>query len=75
MEIKIGIRNAARELVLDSTETAEEIERQVAEAVSSPEAVLNLTDDKGRKIIVPAQALAYVELGPEHSRPVGFGTL
>jgi len=34
--------------------------------------VLALTDDKGRKVIVPVAKLAYVEIAESQSRPVGF---
>jgi hypothetical protein len=34
--------------------------------------VLKLTDNKGRRFIVPADALGYVEIGAEEARRVGF---
>ena len=34
---------------------------------------LRLKDDKGRIIIVPGNALGYVEIGAEEARKVGFG--
>jgi hypothetical protein len=34
--------------------------------------VLKLSDDKGTVYVVPAAALAYVEIGSEESRRVGF---
>lgn len=71
MEVKIGIQNAAREIVLDSHETAEAIEKLVAEAVSS-EGILALTDGRGRRVLVPAARLAYVEVGGGVAGQVGF---
>ena len=53
MEVKIGIQHAPRELVVDTDETADAVEKMVADAVGS-EGVLALTDSKGRKVIVPA---------------------
>lgn len=75
MEVKIGVQHAGRELVLESTESAEDVERAVAEALSSPAGVLSLTDEKGRKVIIPADRLAYVELGEPAVRRVGFGAV
>ena len=71
MEVKIGIQHAPRELVVDTHETAEAVEKMVADAVGS-EGVLALTDAKGRKIIVPASRIAYVEIGGALAGQVGF---
>ena len=38
-------------------------------------AELRLTDAKGRLVIIPSNVLAYVEIGAEGPRPVGFGAL
>ena len=62
MEVKIGIQHAPRELVVDTGESADAVEKMVADAVGS-DGVLALTDSKGRKIIVPAARIAYVEIG------------
>jgi hypothetical protein len=37
--------------------------------------VLSLADDRGRRVIVPAERLAYVEIGEVAERRVGFGTM
>ncbi|MBJ7359893.1 DUF3107 domain-containing protein [Nocardioides sp.] len=71
MEVKIGIQHAPRELVVDTSETAEAVEKMVSDAVGS-EGVLALTDSKGRKIIVPASRIAYVEIGGALAGQVGF---
>ena len=61
MEVKIGVQHAPREIVLESGQTAEEVERAVADALAGKSALLSLTDDHGRKVLVPADRLAYVE--------------
>jgi hypothetical protein len=71
MEIKIGVQQASRELTLESAETPEVIEKLVAEAIAS-EQVLALTDTKGRRVLVPAARLAYVEIGGGVAGQVGF---
>lgn len=74
MEVKIGIQNIARELVLESTKDAEEIAMLVSEAITGGKE-LRLEDDKGRQVIVPASVIGYVELGAQETRRVGFGAL
>lgn len=71
MEVKIGIQQAARELVVETDETAESVEKLVADALGGGE-VLALTDQKGRKVIVPAAKIAYIEIGPRTIGKVGF---
>ena len=75
MEIKIGVQHAARELSLESELSAEEVEKTVTAALSGKSSLLVLTDEKGRKVIVPTDRLAYVEIGEPTSRRVGFGAL
>ena len=72
MEIKIGVQNVGREIVLESNQDAETVAKVVGEAIKGG-GELRLTDDKGRLIIVPGTALAYVEIGAEEVRRVGFG--
>lgn len=71
MEVKIGVQNVARELVLDATGTEDEIENAVKSALDG--GALVLTDDKGRRVMVPAGALGYVEVGEPTRGRVGFG--
>lgn len=71
VEVKIGIQNVAREIVLDATGTEDEIEAAVTSALDG--GALVLTDDKGRRIMVPAGALGYVEVGEPTRGRVGFG--
>ena len=75
MEIKVGVKGAARELVVDSPKTAEEVLALVQTAVSSGTGLLVLEDTSGRQVLVPVDKLAYVEVGEPETRRVGFGTL
>lgn len=70
MEIKIGVQHSPRELVVDSPLTAEDVEQAVREAISG--GLLTLTDNKGRRVIVPGDRLAYVEVTTSISGTVGF---
>ena len=71
MEIKIGIQNTARELVVESDQGPDEVEQAVTQAVSN-QGVLTLKDTKGRTVVVPAAKLAYVEIGTSSIGAVGF---
>lgn len=72
MEIRIGIVNAPRELSFESAQTAEELSEQVQSGLASGTGILRLSDDKGRVYIVPTAGIAYVEVGTEESRRIGF---
>lgn len=74
MEIRIGVQNATREVVLESTQSAATVEKAVAAALEGG-SVLRLEDDKGRTVMVPSATIGYVEIGAEESRRVGFGAL
>ncbi|WP_435743104.1 DUF3107 domain-containing protein [Nocardioides sp. SYSU DS0663] len=71
MEVKIGVQHAPRELVVDTDDSADQVQQLVAEAVSNA-TVLTLTDSKGRKLVVPAAKIAYVEIGGGVVGQVGF---
>ncbi|MER5351193.1 DUF3107 domain-containing protein [Kitasatospora sp. NPDC002551] len=75
MEVKIGVQNAPREIVIESSQTADEVQDAVAKALEGTEKLFSLSDEHGRRVIVPADRLAYVEIGESAARKVGFGTL
>lgn len=72
MEVKIGVQYAPREIVLESSQSAEEVETAVSEALTGKASLLSLVDEHGRKVLVPADRLAYVEIGEPSVRKVGF---
>lgn len=74
MEIKVGIQYVNREVVVETNQTAAEIERAFSDAVNA-DAVFSLTDEHGRKVLIPAAKVAYVDLGEENARRVGFGSV
>ncbi len=73
-EVKIGIRDVAREVVLESELTPEAVSEAIDAAIAG-QGLLKLTDDKGKLIIVPGQLIGYVEIGAPETRRIGFGTL
>lgn len=74
MEVRIGVLHAPREISFESRQTPEELDKAVAQALSSGD-VLRLEDERGGLVIIPADKLAYVELGAPRRGGVGFGTL
>lgn len=73
MEVKIGISESPRELVLNSAQTPEEVEEQVRAALEKGSPVLFLTDERGRKVLIQTSKISYVEIGVADVRRVGFG--
>jgi hypothetical protein len=73
VEVKIGVQFAPRELVLESNQSPDEITKAVADALKADLGVLELVDDKGRRVLVPADKLAYVEIAEAKTSRVGFG--
>jgi hypothetical protein len=72
VEVKIGVLHTPREIVLESTQSPSEIEELVAHALKSVDGQLKLVDEKGRRVIVPANLIAYVEIAQADARRVGF---
>jgi hypothetical protein len=75
VEVKIGVQHAPRELVVESGLSADEIQRAVENAMRGDDGVLSLSDERGRRVLVPAERLAYVEIGEPETRRVGFGAM
>jgi hypothetical protein len=72
VDIRIGIANSPREINFESSQSSAEIEKIVATALDTDAKFVSLKDDKGKLYIVPTAALAYLEVGSEESRRIGF---
>lgn len=76
MEVKIGVSESPRELVLNSAQTPREVEKLVIDALAEGAGgVLALSDEKGRRYLVQSSRIAYVEIGAADMRRVGFGVV
>ena len=76
MEVRIGIVQSMKEIevILPEDAKREKVMKEIETALSD-DAVLWLTDRKGRRVGVPAARIACVELGsPSSERIVGFGS-
>jgi len=74
MEIKIGISDVPRDVTIETESTAEEVTARLAEAVEK-QSLFEVSDAKGRRVVVPAAKIAYLDLGAPSARPVGFGVV
>lgn len=73
MEVKIGVQSVPREIVVDTPMGVDEVRQALADALSS-DGFLEISDDKGGHVMVPAARLGYVEIGGAEPRRVGFNS-
>jgi hypothetical protein len=74
VEVRIGVQNVARELGFESNQSVDEVNAAVDKALEKG-GTLSLSDDKGRRYVVPVSALGYVHIGETEKSRVGFGTV
>lgn len=74
VEVKIGIVDSPRELAVQSALSSDDAYVAVRGVLAGDETILELTDEKGSRILVPAAKIAYVEVGAAEVRKVGFGS-
>ena len=72
MEVKIGVQNITRELVVETPSSPDEIERSLLAALKDG-GMFTLRDEKGGRVMVPVEKIGYVELSGAEQRRVGFG--
>jgi Protein of unknown function (DUF3107) len=75
VEIKVGIQRVNREIVVETTQSAASVEEDYAKALADG-GLLTLTDDeRGRKVLIQANTIGYLDIGEETTRRVGFGAI
>jgi hypothetical protein len=62
-------------LNFESAQSADEIQQAVETALSGGAATVTLVDEKGRRVMIATDKLAYVEIAEADSRRVGFGAV
>lgn len=73
MEIRIGVVDSPKEINLEIKEGVEDLVKRIDEALMNGTSVLWLQDEKDRRIGIPSNKVAYVEIDPESApRSVGF---
>lgn len=73
MEVRIGVQHVAREIVIESKQTPDEV-RELVTAALEGGTPLTLADERGRTVTVPVGVLGYVDVGTEQPFKVGFGS-
>jgi Protein of unknown function (DUF3107) len=72
VEVKIGVLNSPREIVIDSSQTPDEVQNAYESALKTPDGTFSLTDEKGRRVIVAVSSVAYLDVSEADVRRVGF---
>ncbi|HEX2315258.1 MAG TPA: DUF3107 domain-containing protein [Thermomonospora sp.] len=75
MQVRIGVQSVPKELVIETSQSADEVEKALADALAADNGVLVLRDQRGGRVAIPADRVGYLEIGEEENRTVGFGTL
>jgi hypothetical protein len=76
VEVKIGIQSVPRELVVETDTPADQVERDLTAAIQAGgKGVFAVKIQKGGKVLVPADKVAYLEFGDSENRRVGFGNI
>jgi Protein of unknown function (DUF3107) len=76
MEVRIGVVHTPKELTLEIDENVDDALKTVDKALKSGEAMVWLTDSKGRRVGIALEKLAYIEVESEEgAKRVGFGSI
>ena len=78
MEVRIGVIYTAKEMEIELADDTDrdELVRAVETSIGQPNGMLWLTDRRGRKVGVPADKVAYIDIGAvAGERRVGFAAL
>ena len=75
LEVKIGVIYSAKELSIElDGGNADEMVATIEDALKGGAPVIWLTDKKGRRVGVPSDKVAYIEVAEEDTaKRVGFG--
>ena len=75
LEVKIGVIYSAKELAIElDGGNADEMVATIEDALKGGAPVIWLTDKKGRRVGVPSDKVAYIEVAEEDTaKRVGFG--
>lgn len=72
LDVRIGIIQSPREITFETEQTAEEVAGAIVDAAKQDTDFVTFTDVKGTTYLINVDEVAYVEVGPESARRVGF---
>lgn len=72
MDIKIGLADTQRELVIKLPEGQDDLISTIEQAIDGGQATVKVVDDKERTYLIRTDRIAYVEQGSATARSVGF---
>ncbi|WP_067482713.1 DUF3107 domain-containing protein [Actinomadura hibisca] len=73
MQVRIGVQFVPKELVVETGQSADEVQRALADALAVEHGIFVLRDERGGRVVVPADRVGYLEISEEAERTVGFG--
>jgi hypothetical protein len=73
VQVRIGVQSVPKELIVETSLSADEVEQALTDALGEDDGVFTLKSQGGR-VVVPTSKLAYVEIGETEAPSVGFGT-
>ena len=72
MDIKIGLADTPRELVIKLPEGQNDFLSTIEQAIDAGQATVKVVDEKERTYLIRTDRVAYVEQGSTTARSVGF---
>ncbi|WP_018296159.1 DUF3107 domain-containing protein [Corynebacterium lubricantis] len=72
MDIKIGLAESPRELVISSSDSQDDVVAKITQAIESNQPTVTLQDAKERKFVLRTDRISYVEVGQSAPHAVGF---
>jgi Protein of unknown function (DUF3107) len=76
VDVRIGVTQTPKEIEVEMPEgtDADALTRQIEQSLTTEKGVLWLTDRRGRRVGIPSDRIAYVEVNAtSEDRRVGFG--
>jgi hypothetical protein len=75
VQVRVGVQLVPKELVVETKQSADEVQQALSAALESADGLFVLKDSRGGRIVIPAKHVGYLEIADDESRQVGFGTL
>ncbi len=73
MKVKIGIAESSRVVEME-VDDVDAFEKMLEKEFTTGSGLVWVEDTKDRRVGIPSQRIAFVEIDTERERPVGFGS-